>query len=61
MARPKFHPDLLCNFDQTWCTKLTPQNTMLSVEDTVKDPLSRYAVRRSIMGALQDYLDGLPH
>ena len=49
-----FHPRLVCNFDQVWCTLYAPKTTTLQVQDKVaQKSRSMRALRHCLERALQ--------
>lgn len=49
-----FHPQLVCNFDQVWCTLYSPKTTTLQVQDKVaQKSRSMRALRHCLERALQ--------
>ena len=56
MAKGRFHPRLLCNFDQTWNLNAIPRRKVLQVAQRVHEPLPKQRVRRRLEQAL-----GLEH
>ena len=54
LGRGVFHPLLVCNFDQVWCTLYSPKSTTLQVQDHVKQKSrSLRALRHCLERALQ--------
>eukprot|EP00973_Karenia_brevis_P093961 12420045-Karenia_brevis.AAC.1 len=49
----EFHPELLANFDQTWCRKFTPRSKILKITEGFSQ-LDKFGMRKMITSSIQD-------